>query len=101
VPAILVLWLTVLLNGCTSGPSTQKLVDTDFLLMDAGFAKWEVNDTNPQRQALLNATIKGQFMTYRNDDKLYYVYGDKSSRVLYVGDEAAYQKYRANSYPSP
>ena len=100
-PAMLFLWLAVLLNGCTYGPSPQNLVITDYLLTDAGFAKLEVNDTTPHRQALLNATIKGQFITYRTDDKLYYVYGDKSSHVLYIGDEAAYQRYRAKSYPGP
>jgi hypothetical protein len=96
-PAMLFLWLAVLLNGCTGGPSTQNLVITDYLLEDAGFAKLDVNDTTPNRQALLNATIKGQFIAYRTGDNWYYVYGDRASPALYIGDEAAYQRYLAKT----
>jgi len=98
-PAILLLWLALLLNvnGCSTGPSTQHVVVTDYLLTDAGFAKLDVNDTTPHRQALLNATIKGQFIAYRTGDNWYYVYGDESSNALYLGDEAAYQRYLAKT----
>ena len=96
-PVILLLWLAVLLNGCSTGPSTQNVVVTDYLLTDAGFAKLDVNDTTPHRQALLNATIKGQFIAYRTGDNWYYVYGDESSNALYLGDEAAYQRYLAKT----
>lgn len=96
-PAMLFLWLAVLLNGCTGGPSTEHLVITDYLLTDAGFAKLDVNDTTPNRQALLDATIKGQFIAYRTGDNWYYVYGDRASNALYIGDESAYQRYLAKT----
>ena len=96
-PVMLFFWLAFLLNGCTLGPPPPSVAITDYLLTDAGFAKLEVNDTTPHRQALLNATIKGQFISYRTGDNWYYVYGDESSQALYIGDEAAYQRYLAKT----
>ncbi len=91
--AILLVLAVFLLGGCASVETGQDRVVTEYLLRQAGFAKLEVNDLTPKRQALMGAIPKGQFTSYHTDGKKYYVYNDESSRALYFGDEAAYQKY--------
>jgi hypothetical protein len=82
------------LCGCAGmETTTQNRVITEYLLREAGFAKLEVNDQTPKRQALMDAIPKGQFTSYRTDGKKYYVCKDESSQALYFGDEAAYQKF--------
>jgi hypothetical protein len=94
IAAILLVLLAFPLGGCTVvETSRQDRVITEYLLTDAGFTKLDVNDTTPKRQALMEATPKGQFITHRTDGKKYYVYNDASSQALYFGDEAAYQKF--------
>jgi len=94
IAAILLVLFAFPLCGCAGleTETSQDRVITQYLLREAGFAKLEVNDTTPKRQALMDATPQGQFTTYRMDGKKYYVYNDKSSQALYFGDEAAYQK---------
>ncbi len=92
IAAILLVLFAFPLCGCTGLETIQDRVITEYLLKEAGFAKLEVNDTTPKRQALMDAIPPGQFTTSRVDGKNYYVYNDKSSRALYFGDEAAYQK---------
>jgi hypothetical protein len=94
IAAILLVVAAFLLGGCASvEENTQNRVVTEYLLRQAGFAKLEVNDLTPQRQALMDAIPKGQFTSYSTDGKKYYVYNAEASRALYFGDEAAYQKY--------
>ncbi len=73
--------------------STQQLVVTEYLLKDAGFKPWDVNDTTPKRRAMLEALPQGKISTFSGNAGNYYVYADAAGKTLYVGDEAAYQKY--------
>jgi hypothetical protein len=93
IAAILLVLFAFPLCGCAGVETSQDRVITEYLLREAGFAKLEVNDTTPKRQALMDAIPKGQFTTYRTDGKKYYVCKDESSQALYFGDEAAYQKF--------
>jgi len=71
----------------------QEQVVTEYLLEQAGFDKWRVNYDSPKREALLSALPKGTIVTYRSGGTVYHTYGDQSARIIYVGDEAAYQRY--------
>jgi hypothetical protein len=94
IAAILSILFALLMCGCTvTTGTTQNRVATEYLLTQSGFAKLEVNSLTPKRQALMEAIPKGQFTDFRVDDKKYYVFNDESSRALYFGDEAAYQKF--------
>ncbi len=75
--------------------STERQVVSEYMLTEAGFGKLDVNDTTPNRQALLDAVPRGQFLNYRLDGVDYYVYANRISHALYIGDEAAYRKYQA------
>jgi hypothetical protein len=82
-----------------SGPAAadrekkQEQVMTEYLLEQAGFDKWRVPYDAPKREALLSALPKGVIVTYRADGKVYHTYGDHTARIIYVGDDAAYQRY--------
>ena len=47
----------------------------------------------PQQEALLSALPKRTVTTYERDGQKLYAYGDKDTRTLYIGDDAAYQRY--------
>ncbi len=93
--ALFLILLTMIFNGCAGAerPRTEKQVVTEYLLQQAGFQKWGVNDETPKRKALLDVLSPGTIMTYKRDGQIYHAYGDQNSGTLYVGDEAAYQKY--------
>lgn len=93
IAALLLVLFAFTLCGCAGLETGQDRVITEYLLREAGFAKLEVNDTTPARQALMTAIPRGQFTAYNLDGKKYYVYKDEPSRALYFGDEAAYQKF--------
>lgn len=87
--AILLLWLAILAGGCTvTVPYEDRAIRKD-LLLDAGFHQLDL--TTPKRQALLDSSPKWQFVSYNLGDEKYYVYADEFN--LYLGNEAAYQKY--------
>jgi hypothetical protein len=92
--AILLILLTLMFGGCaTEMRNTQDVVIDEYLLTNAGFRKLDVNDTTPKRQALMDVVPKRQFITYHQDGAKWYVYADDYSHAMYLGDEAAYQKY--------
>ena len=93
IAVILSVLFAFLVCGCAGVENTQNSVVTEYLLRQAGFAKLEVTNLTPKRQALMDAIPKGQFTTYNGDGKKYYVYKDEPSQALYFGDEAAYQKF--------
>ena len=95
--AILLLLLPVLLNACAGHETMQTKVVNEYLLTSVGFGKLDVNATTPNRQALWDATVKNQFVTYYVDGVKHYVYADNTSNALYIGDEAAYQKFLSKS----
>jgi len=94
--AILLLLLPVLLNACAGvvGQTTSNMVINEYMLTEAGFGKLDVNDTTPNRQALWDASMPGQFITYYVGGRKYYVYADRISNALFIGDEAAYQRFQ-------
>jgi len=95
--AIFFIFVTMVVSGCaggqTSRQTSQQTVSMQYMLTDSGFQPWDVNLETPKRQALLNSLPKGKIVTYKRDGEVYHVYGDERSTTLYVGDEAAYQRY--------
>jgi len=71
----------------------QQEVGTEYLLDQAGFRKYQVNQNMPQQEALLSALPKRTVTTYERDGKKFHAYGDKDTRTLYIGDDTAYQRY--------
>ena len=69
IAAILLVLFAFTLCGCAGSETTQNRVVTEYILREAGFAKLEVNDTTPARQALMTAIPPGQFTAYRMDGK--------------------------------
>jgi hypothetical protein len=93
-PAIFLL-VAILVTGCVGEQVLQQEVTTEYLLTSSGFQKWEVNEKTPARQALLDGLPAGQISTYKRDGQVYHAYPDNFSKVIYVGDEAAYQRYQS------
>jgi hypothetical protein len=89
----------MLMSACAGAerPTTKEVVVTEYFLEQAGFKKLDVNMETPQRQALLNAIPRGKIITYRRDGKTYHVFGSEGTQTIYLGDEAAYQRYLATA----
>jgi hypothetical protein len=84
--------------GCAAGGGggmqpLQSQVTTEYMLSQAGFKQYKPNMETPRTQALLDALPEGQVTTFRANGVAYHAYPDKRSNVLYVGDQAAYEKY--------
>jgi hypothetical protein len=94
-PTLLCIFLALLLAGCAATQErTQNLVTTEYFLQQAGFQMWAVNDTTPKRRALLDAIPRGKITAFEKDGvPNYYAYTDENAQRLYIGDDAAYQKY--------
>src|SRR3974377_406313 len=101
--AICLMLVSLLCSGCGGGPGPiasgqehmQQQVGTEYFLQQAGFRKYQVNQNMPEQEALLSALPKRTVTTYERDDEKLYAYGDKDSRTLYIGNDAAYQRYLA------
>jgi hypothetical protein len=65
----------------------------EYMLTKAGFTPYKPNMETPKTQALLDALPAGQVTTFRANGVAYHAYPDKGSNTLYVGDQAAYDKY--------
>jgi hypothetical protein len=91
--AIFFISVAMVVGGCAGGQTSQQTVSMQYMLTESGFQPWSVNLETPKRQALLDSLPKGKIVTYRRDGEVYHVYGDERSTTLYIGDEAAYQKY--------
>jgi hypothetical protein len=94
-PAIFSFLFIILISGCAMEPALQQEVTTEYLLTSSGFQKWEVNEKTPARQALLDTLPAGQISTYRRDGQVFHAYPDSVQKFIYVGDEAAYQRYQS------
>jgi hypothetical protein len=90
---IFLILFAVWCSACAGGQTTQQVVVTEYLLKDAGFKPYEVNDETPKRQALVNSLPPGKISTFIADGTVYHIYVDEKSPTLYIGDAAAYQKY--------
>jgi hypothetical protein len=84
------------LAGLTGRPTSDQMVVSGYLLEQAGFKKMPVYPGYTRsRDALMNNIPIGQITTFEKDGKTYYVYNDATFKTLYMGDDAAYQKYLA------
>ena len=86
--------LIVVVGGCAA-MREERAKDKENLLAAAGFQMKPAN--SPIRVAHLQTLTPLKLLPYtRTDGKLLYVYADpKGCNCLYVGDETAYQRYRA------
>jgi hypothetical protein len=97
--AIWLISITTMFYGCGGaypGGGMQPLqsqVTTEYMLAQAGFTQYKPNMETPRTQALLDALPEGTITTFRANGVAYHAYPDKRSNVLYVGDQAAYDKY--------
>ena len=91
--------VAILFYGCaggqvrSGGQPLQEVVIDEYMLTKAGFTPHKPNMETPKTQALLDALPSGQVTTFTGDGKVYHAYPDKRSNILYIGDEAAYDKY--------
>jgi hypothetical protein len=89
----------ILFYGCaggqveSGGQPLRAVVIDEYILTTAGFQKYKPNMETPKTQALLDALPSGQVTTFTGNGKIYHAYPDKGSNTLYVGDQAAYDKY--------
>lgn len=96
VAAIGLILVIILGSGCAGSKQiAQEQVGTEYLLQQAGFRKWQINQNMPQQEALLSTLPKRTLVNYQRDGEKLHAYGDKDTRTLYIGDEAAYQRYLA------
>jgi hypothetical protein len=78
----------------TGRPTSDQMVVSGYLLEQAGFKKMTVYPGYTRsRDALMSNIPIGQITTFEKDGKIYYVYNDATFKTLYIGDDAAYQKY--------
>ena len=94
---ICLILVSILWIGCGGGTASrqvaQQQVGTEYLLDQAGFKKYQVNQNMPQQEALLSTLPKRTLVSYQRDGEKLHAYGDKDTRTLYIGNEAAYQRY--------
>ena len=76
--------LGVVLVGCAE--------ETEQLLSAAGFEA-KVADT-PEKLAHLQTLTQQKLVRHTKDGKNYYVYADAKRQCLFMGDEAAYERFR-------
>ncbi len=101
--AIGLIFFTILFYGCGGvypgggGQTTESVVIDEYTLTSAGFQKYQPNMETPRTAALLTAMPSGQITTFIANGKAYHAYPDKFANILYVGDQAAYDKYVAMS----
>ena len=79
--------------GLTGRPTVKEMVVSEYILEQAGFKKWPINEDTPKRAALANNIPIGQITTFEMDGQVYHVYNDQNHHTLYVGDQVAYQNY--------
>jgi hypothetical protein len=92
---MLVAILVLALAGCAVVKDVQKneAADREQLLAAAGF-RVKLADT-PQKLAHLQTLTQRKLVTHQYKGKVYYVYADAlNCKCLYVGDEAAYQRFQ-------
>lgn len=76
----------------TSGCATRKPKTTQSLLTQAGFKT--VLATTPLQQQQLETLAVGQVSPVNKNGQTYFVYPDRATQSLFVGQEPAYRKYQ-------
>jgi len=85
----------VVLSACTS--PAQRVQNKEDLLVASGFRFTPAN--TPQRHASLASLPPHKFVLQVRDNKLIYIYADPTiCGCLYVGNQAAYGRYRENVF---
>lgn len=88
----IMLVLPVALAGCANPVQTKE-----DMLAAAGFTLVPAN--TPQRQASLSSLPPHKFVHQARGNKVLFTYADPTiCDCLYVGDQAAYDRYRANVF---
>lgn len=83
--------LIFLLSGTASSQPQASPSKVEGMLTAAGFKALPVN--NPKRQAILQKVPPRQLVPHQKGQKMLYVYADPETKVLYVGDDAAKQRF--------
>jgi hypothetical protein len=96
--AIFLTFGIIMSSGCATGPATNQLVVTEYMLQNAGFKKIDLNEKTRNWNALVNNIPPKTIVTYKVGDQVYHVYGDGNAKTLYLGDNDAYQKYLEMSH---
>ena len=93
--AVMMVVLGIALVGCATGPSSSPAAGKSQadLLKDAGFKMHTAN--TPQKQAYVNTLPAKKVVSNQYQGKVVYLVStDPGSKQCYVGDEAAYQRYK-------
>lgn len=93
---MLALVLVLALAGCAVVKEVQKneASSTEQMLAAAGF-RVKLADS-PKKMEHLQTLTQRKLITHQRNGKVYYVYADAlNCQCLYVGDEAAYQRFQA------
>jgi len=88
--------LAFLLSGCAAGPAASPTQTSgpdrmEGLLVQAGFKL--IPESNPRRQAICQKLPAGQICPHQKGDQMLYGYVVPGTQRLYVGDQAAYQRF--------
>jgi hypothetical protein len=83
-----------LLAGCVGVPAAPA-PSTAQLLTQAGFQVRQAD--NAQKLAHLQTLPANQFTTVKRGGQTYHVYADPAANRAFVGNEAAYQRYRVQA----
>ncbi len=86
----------LLLSGCATGTTGASARNSgqdrmESLLIRAGFEI--LPESHPKCQQVCQKIPPEQLVAHKKDDKTVYVYFSPGSKHLYVGDEAAYQRF--------
>ncbi len=88
--------LSLLLTGCAAGTATgptQAPAPSGMEEMLAGAGFKVIPADNPKRQAILQKLPPRKLVPHKKDQQMVYVYTVPEAQRLYVGDEAAYQRF--------
>lgn len=91
---ILVGVIGISLIGCAGTPTTKAPAKTTLeLLKQAGFQVLPAE--TPQELAHLQSCPKDTLMIHEREGSKYYAFADSASKSMYIGDEAAYRRFKA------
>ena len=84
--------LALLLGGCAGGPTQSSAPSRmEDMLATAGFKIFPEN--SPRCQAVCQKLPPEQLVPQKKGDQMAYAYYAPGAKLLYVGDEAAYQRF--------
>ena len=85
-------WLSACAAGTTGGPSQAAAPSSmEELLIQAGFEIFP--ESSPKCQRVCQTMPPEQLVPEKKGDKMLYAYYAPAAKRLYVGDEAAYQRF--------